>query len=389
MTETGMEATSRPGPSGIRYGFIDLLRGFALVAMIETHVINAYLPMASRHNWFFFWLTFFNGLVAPTFLFASGFSVMLQGRKQWEGWLHFRLPFWKQMRRLGFITLIAYYSHLQHLELSKYLRPDDPNIWKNTLQVDILQCIVASLLVIHLLVFLLRKPGAVAWAALVLAVIVAVLTPMVWARDFTKQLPLALALFMNPHGISLFPLFPWLSFILSSAFVCHFFTRSVDAGADARFMRRIFFFGILLSLVGWLGTFIPYSLPGYQNFFTTSPLYIMIRLGCVMIFCSTLYALEKFLRWVPSQIRLAGQESLLVYGVHLWVIFAFLRGKHVGQVIGLEKSYFGCLLLSAAIIVFMLWLARVWHSLKHDHPVFTKRAQAVIVLLVIAVFLLR
>src|SRR5512137_2256527 len=85
-----------PGTPAARYGFIDLLRGFALVVMIETHVINAYLPAASRHSWFFFWLTFFNGLVAPTFLFASGFSLMLQGRRNWEDWLHFRPPFWKQ-----------------------------------------------------------------------------------------------------------------------------------------------------------------------------------------------------------------------------------------------------------------------------------------------------
>ena len=213
MTEIEERPESRPDVSGTRYAFVDLLRGWALVVMIETHVINAYLPMASRRSWFFFWLSFFNGLVAPTFLFASGFSIMLQGRKQWEDWLHFRLPFWKQMRRLGFIAMVAYYSHLQHFELSKYLHPDDPDIWKRTLQVDILQCIVASLLIVHILAFLLRRPAATAWGALLLACTVTILTPMMWARDFTSQLPLSLALFLNPHGISLFPLFPWTAFL--------------------------------------------------------------------------------------------------------------------------------------------------------------------------------
>src|SRR5512136_1729999 len=93
-----------------RYGFIDLLRGFALVVMIETHVSNAYLPLAlKKGSEFFFWLAFLNGLVAPTFLFATGFSLMLQSKRQWDDWLHFRAPFWIQMRRLGFITLVAYY----------------------------------------------------------------------------------------------------------------------------------------------------------------------------------------------------------------------------------------------------------------------------------------
>src|SRR3974377_1062115 len=122
-----------------RFGFIDLLRGLALVVMIETHVVNAYLPAATRHTWFFFWLTFINGLVAPTFLFSSGFSIMLQGRRQWDNWLHFRLPFWQQMLRLCFIAMVAYYSHLDDFKLSKYLHPHEPGIWKNALQVDILK----------------------------------------------------------------------------------------------------------------------------------------------------------------------------------------------------------------------------------------------------------
>ena len=37
-----------------RYGFIDLLRGFALVMMVETHVVNAYLPVALRKGSEFF-----------------------------------------------------------------------------------------------------------------------------------------------------------------------------------------------------------------------------------------------------------------------------------------------------------------------------------------------
>jgi uncharacterized membrane protein len=389
VTEPEEKLTSRPYASGTRYAFVDLLRGWALVVMIETHVINAYLPMASRHTWFFFWLSFFNGLVAPTFLFASGFSIMLQGRKQWQDWMHFRPAFWRQMRRLGFITLVAYYSHLQRFELSKYLRPESPDIWKRTLQVDILQCIVASLLVVHILAFLLRRPAATAWGALLLACAVAVLTPMVWARDFTKQLPLAVALFLNPHGISLFPLFPWISFLLCGVFACYLFLRFAGEGRDPRFMRNQFVFGVSLILAGGLGTLSPYSLPGYQNFFTTSPLYVMIRLGCVLAFCSTLYALEKYLRWVPDPIRLTGQESLLVYGVHLWVIFALLRGKLLGPVLGMEKGYLTCFLISAAIIVLMIWLARQWQNLKRRYPIYTRRAQFATVLLMLAVFLVR
>ncbi len=372
-----------------RYGFVDLLRGFALIVMIETHVVNAYLPAASRHSSLFFWLTFFNGLVAPSFLFAAGFSVILQANRLWDDWLNLRAPFWKQMRRLGFIVLVAYYSHLQHFKLSKYLHPDDPVVWAETLQVDILQCIVASLLAVNLLILITRKKSWFAWGAGIVASLAALMTPMMWAADFRGRMPLSIALFLNPHGVSLFPLFPWISFLLAGCCTCYLFLRASEGKLDRGFMRNLTIAGIVMILAGLILRHSPLTLPGRVNFYTTSPLYVIIRVGCVFLICSLLYWLEKSLNWVPKPVRLAGQESLLVYGVHLWVIFAFLRGKHVGPVIGLETGYLGCLLLSAAIIAFMLFLAKYYHSLKTNYPRFTRFARSTTVIAMIFVFLLR
>jgi hypothetical protein len=51
------------------------------------------------------------------------------------------------MRRLGFITLVAYYTHVQGFSLNRYLvHWNDYTIWAKSLKVDVLQCIVASLL---------------------------------------------------------------------------------------------------------------------------------------------------------------------------------------------------------------------------------------------------
>jgi len=194
-----------------RYRFIDLLRGFALVVMIETHVLNAYLPPALKNSRFFIFLAFINGLVAPAFLFATGFSLVLQSNLQWDNWLRFRSPFWRQMRRLGFIALVAYFSHLYGFRLSRYrMNWGNGAMWASTLQVDILQCIVASLLVVLALILILRKRNLLFWGSGLLTLLIALATPWIWAQDFRGKLPLSLALFLNPHGISLFPLFPWM-----------------------------------------------------------------------------------------------------------------------------------------------------------------------------------
>ena len=373
-----------------RYGFVDLLRGLALVVMIETHVMNAYLPMAlKRGSPFFFWLSFINGLVAPTFLFAAGFSVVLQGNSQWDNWIHLRIPFWKQMRRLGFICMVAYYSHLQGFRLSRYFsRWNDGPMWERTLQVDVLQCIVVSLLAIHLLILILRKKPLLPWALGIVGLSVALTTPLVWNYDFRGSFPLTIALFLNPHGISLFPIFPWLSFVLAGSLTGCLFLRWLDPPRLPKFMRSMTLLGASMILGGLLLRNVPYTLPGLVNFYTTSPLYMMIRIGCVLLIMALLYRMEAGGKWIPKPILLAGQESLLVYGVHLWIIFAFLRGKPLGPILGKQMGYAGCFLLSIAIIVAMLLLAKYWHALKKNYPTFTRRAQAVTVLVMIAIFVM-
>jgi uncharacterized membrane protein len=374
-----------------RYGFIDLLRGVALAVMVETHVMNAYLPLAlKKGSEFFFWLAFTNGLVAPTFLFATGFSIVLQGNSQWENWLHFRPSFWRQMRRLGFITLVAYYSHLQGFRWSRYLAEwNDSNFWARSLKVDVLQCIVVSLLAVMALIFILRKKSLLPWAALLLAVAVALVTPWVWAQDFRDKLPLSLALFLNPHGTSLFPIFPWIIFVLVGSSTGCFFLKSMERLRAAAFMRNIARLGVLLIACGLLLRSAPYTLPGYVNFYTTSPLYTMIRIGCVLIFCFLLYKLEARGKWIPRLIQAAGQESLLVYGVHLWIIFGLLRGRLMVPFLGQQMGYPGCFALSIVIVVFMLYLAKYYHLLKKNYPQRVRQAQVVIVIAMIFIFFLR
>jgi uncharacterized membrane protein len=385
----GGKAPARAAGKGPRYGFIDLLRGFAIVMMVETHVVTAYLPLVLRtDNGFFFWLSFLNGLVAPSFLFATGFSLILQSRNQWENWLHFRPPFWKQMRRLGFITLVAYYTHLQWFGVRWYLKSwNDAKMWERTFQVDVLQCIVVSLLVLLAIIVIFRKRAFLPWVTGILALGIFLATPWMWSINFRGKLPLAMVLFLNPHGISFFPVFPWMGCVLAGAFACHFFIKAADAGKITQYMRITACLGGLMIAAGLLLRNVPYSLPGLSNFYTTSPLYLMIRLGSVLLIGAILYKYETRAKWMKP-IQLAGQESLLVYGVHLWIIYAFLRGRALGPIIGKQFGFSGCFSISIAIIILMLILARYWHALKKKYPLQTQLSQAGIVIAMVIVFIL-
>jgi uncharacterized membrane protein len=383
------EVSTSSAVKGPRYGFIDLLRGFAIVMMVETHVVSAYLPMVLRtENGFFFWLSFLNGLVAPSFLFATGFSLILQSRSQWENWLHFRLPFWIQLRRIGFITLVAYYTHLQWFGVRWYLRSwNDAKMWDRTFQVDVLQCIVVSLLVLLSIIVIFRKRAFLPWVTGILALGIFLATPYMWSVNFRGKVPLPIAMFLNPHGISFFPVFPWMGCVLAGAFACHFFIKAAAAGKIAQYIQITAYLGGLMIVAALLLRNVPYSLPGLSNFYTTSPLYLMIRLGSVLLICAILYKYEFRAKWMKP-IQMAGQESLLVYGVHLWIIYAFLRGRVLGPIIGRQFGYLGCFSISIAIIILMLILARYWHALKKKYPRQTRFTQAGIVIVMVTVFLM-
>jgi uncharacterized membrane protein len=372
-----------------RYAFVDLLRGAALIVMVETHVINAYLPLENRKNLFFFWLSFINGLVAPSFLFASGFSLMIQAQRRWQDWIRLRAPFWKQIRRLGFILLVAYYIHLPYFGLSKFLSPQGLPFWKAAFQVDVLQCIVVSLLVADLLMLPARKPSRFGAIAALAAAGVIIATPWMWSQDFTGRVPLHLAMFLNPNGRSLFPIFPWMSFVFAGCCVGNFFLSAAERKEDARLMTRLLplsVAGIAIALILSQASILSYW---NKNFYLTSPLYVVIRLCCVLLICAGWYFMEKRLNYVPHPIRLAGQESLLVYCTHLLLIFSVLRRSQVTPYLGRQLGYGSCFVLSAAIAILMILLARIWHEWKIRHPKSSRPLLAVLAIATLAIFLAR
>ena len=86
-----------------RLVFIDWLRGFSILFMIETHVFNSLLkPFLKEEGWFHL-LNFFNGLVAPSFLFVSGWAFVVASTRKLDDLHKFRLAFWQQLKRIGLI----------------------------------------------------------------------------------------------------------------------------------------------------------------------------------------------------------------------------------------------------------------------------------------------
>ena len=95
-----------------RIEFIDLLRGWAVIVMIQTHVFNATIAPGITDSGFFQVLRFIDGLVAPSFLFASGMAYAVTTRRKINDYLSFGTPLFRQFGRLLFVLLIGYGLHI-------------------------------------------------------------------------------------------------------------------------------------------------------------------------------------------------------------------------------------------------------------------------------------
>ncbi|MDL1893413.1 DUF1624 domain-containing protein, partial [Sphingobacteriales bacterium CHB3] len=205
MSEHSFQASS---VKSRRVEYIDLLRGWAVLVMIETHVMNATLTNEIFESDFFRWIKFANGLVAPSFLFASGLAYAVTTRRKLSDYLSFGPALYKQIRRLLFVVMIGYLLHIPKFNFRQIITETTELSWQIFFQADVLQCIGVSLLLIQLLLLLFRTERRLYVAVTGLAMLIPFVTPFIWGIDFREILPLPLAGYMNGIHFPQFPGFP-------------------------------------------------------------------------------------------------------------------------------------------------------------------------------------
>ena len=92
--------------------FVDIVRGLAVLAMIEAHMSNATILDSIRRTPQFHHIDLFNGFVSACFIFISGFALCLVIEQRLDLYLHWKKPLWLQIRRLLFILALGYWLHL-------------------------------------------------------------------------------------------------------------------------------------------------------------------------------------------------------------------------------------------------------------------------------------
>jgi uncharacterized membrane protein len=345
-----------------RLAYIDWMRGLACVLMFQTHCYDSWLSPGARQSRFFVASQLGGTFPAPLFLFLAGVSFALVTEKLWKK----NLPAGRIARttiaRGAEIFAFGLLFRLQEFVLGWGWAPPS-----DLLRVDVLNTIGVSMMLMGLFCWLVlgwqpRERGRVflVGGAAGVALTISLLTPPLWTTWRPRWLPWPLESYINGvHNLHtpqawLFPIFPWSAFAFAGL-AAGFLLQSEwarEKEAQAFLLAGAAGLG-LIAASRWLDGQ-PQRLYAVEDYWHTSPSFFLIRLGMLLLILllSYLWCRWGAGQWGFSPLMQLGQASLLVYWVHIELVYGRLsivpkRSADIRAAsLGLVEIFVGMVILS-------------------------------------------
>ncbi|WP_282111368.1 heparan-alpha-glucosaminide N-acetyltransferase domain-containing protein [Maribacter stanieri] len=340
-----------------RLFFLDAIRAWAILMMLQGHFIDGLLDNAFRDNSNILFTTwkYFRGITAPVFFTVSGFIfTFLLIRSPQTGWNNPRVK--RGIKRGLELLVIAYLLRMNIFGLFK------GEVYDSFYLVDVLHCIGLSLLFIigfYILTFAKQKwifPTILVSTTLLLFIF----EPIYKASSF-EFLPQVFANYLTKANGSVFTIIPWLGYATIGSFMSVLFSKYQESKNLYQYVVPTYIaIGLILIFLSsdfFLSIYEVTGIQLFQDIFNNN--YLFIRLGDVLIVFSIFILLRKFLM-NATWLRI-GQSTLSIYIIH----FIILYGSFTG--VGLYRFFHHSLNPFIAIpgaILFMI--ASTYLALKYE-----------------------
>lgn len=305
-----------------RLYFIDAMRAWAILMMLQGHFVDGLLDMGFRDNsveGYTIW-KYFRGITAPVFFTVSGFIfTYLLVRAPQKGFDNPRIK--KGVRRGLQLLLIGY---LLRVNLFGLLQGE---IYDSFYLVDVLHCIGLSILGIIGLYLLMqnRKKWLFPMALASITFLLFLLEPLYKAFSYSF-LPDALSNYFTKTNGSVFTIFPWFGYAAFGGSLSLLFTRFKDfkylypvaIGTAMVFGISLIFYSSDLFLLISRFTGIQLFADIYFNN------YLFIRLGDVFLVFAVFMLFRSFL--THNTLIKIGQSTLSIYVIHFIILYGSFTG---------------------------------------------------------------
>lgn len=348
---------------------LDWMRGLAVVLMIQTHAYQAWLNTPAKASTFYAWSRFVGGFPAPMFLFLAGAALALLAEARFR-----RGAAPVEVRREGLKRAAEVAIYAVGFRVFMYFSAGSVNP-ASLLRVDVLNCMAVAMALAAWLVLPRRASATRAGLGAVGGLAVAVLTPLAWDAPWPTWLPAPLLGYVSGRPLrAAFPLFPWGGYLAVGVAAGVWLAAAARTGTVGRCCARLAALGLLLVPLGWALDHLPAfaSLPRY-DFWRTSPNYFLMKTGVLLV---VLGLAEAWMRapWsqAPSALRLFGRTSLLIYWLHIEVVYGRWVAPAARQALDVDGAsralawLVAAMLLAAWLRVHGLVRARTWLAARRD-----------------------
>lgn len=337
------------GLVGERLQFVDAMRAYAILMMLQGHVIAITLADVYRDpdNWLYAAWHHMRGVTPPAFFFASGLIV---------AYLLFRTPeamdtarLRKNLWRGGRLIILGYLLQVSQ-DTFLCLYHGKACCWNWASTTHVLHTIGVGIFTVTILAYVTRR---FRWlfpvAALLLIHAAFILGPIVAVQE---SLPGVLQIFstyvLKSHAA--FPVLTWLGFSLAGAIMGFLVV-------ELRLHERVWVFlllpviGYLLKLWSWFILDSSYNAcwSDYADWLQ-SALFTYYRLGEVLIIAGIIGLLTKMVT-MPKAIHATAKETLGIFFLHSIVVYGSILG------IGMATFWRHSLDFSVSILLALLLIA--------------------------------
>ncbi len=297
-----------------RRGYIDWLRGIAVLIMIEAHILDAWTRVDARSGTAYRLAIAIGGFGAPTFLFLAGIAMALAAGRRRNGTATPAKIAARARSRGWQILGLALLFRLQ----SWLISGGEPS--RTLMKVDILNVMGVAMLLASALGGFGRARWTRALTYSCSAVALAMLTPIVFSTHVIDFLPDQLEWYLRPgSGVTTFAVFPWAGFLLAGGAVGIWLEAAGTDREERRVILGLAVLGPLVALGGYAASLLP-PIYAQTEFWTSSPTFFFVRLGVLI---SALPIAHAWNALVPgrSPLREFGIASLFVYWIHVEMVY--------------------------------------------------------------------
>ncbi len=316
-------------PASQRLLYLDWVRGFAALIMLQGHVFQSFLRNDLRGGSPYMTSQFLGGMPPAIFLFLLGVTFAFLMHSQEKKGVPALRRWRAAIRRSGYLFAAAFAFRLQ---LWIFAIPNSP--WTDLFRVDILNCMGLALLVFSVMA-VFRTQERIRLCA-ILGVAVAAAAPVVSGLDWSG-VPALIRNYIIPDHL-FFGFFPWASFVafgMSAGSILRLLKPEDVAPA----MQWFAWGGLALAFTAWAISHTPISIYSSSDFWLNGPSLILIKLGATLVLIAFAWVWNigiTHLDW--SWVRQFGLTSLLVYWVHVELVYGrwfsiFKEQLTVGQTV--------------------------------------------------------